>query len=177
MIKLQSILSYPYQYRGGTQQEPFLVNFGMQKLHFHFLGNNVMLLFLAVLGLLWSWQAGAALQLRSAGSRRTGSELPQVDSVVAAPGLSSCGARAQLLCSMWGPGPQVDSVVAAPGLSSCSARAQLLCSMWGPPGSRIEPVPPALQADSLPLSCQGSLHIEVMVHGPRSSYSYTSAVW
>ena len=148
MIKLQSILSYPYQYRGGTQQEPFLVNFGMQKLHFHFLGNNVMLLFLAVLGLLWSWQAGAALQLRSAGSRRTGSELPQVD-----------------------------SVVAAPGLSSCSARAQLLCSMWGPPGSRIEPVPPALQADSLPLSCQGSLHIEVMVHGPRSSYSYTSAVW
>ena len=137
MIKLQSILSYPYQHRGGTQQEPCLFNFGMQKLHLHFLKNNVMLLFLAVPGLLWLWQAGATLQLGSAGSRRTGSELPQVD-----------------------------PVVAAPGLRSCSTRAQFFCSMWDLPGSRIKPVSPALQADSLPLSHQGSLHLDVMVHGP-----------
>ena len=38
----------------------------------------------------------------------------------------------------------VDSVVAAPGLSSCGAWVQLLLSMWNLPGPGIEPMSPAL---------------------------------
>ena len=36
------------------------------------------------------------------------------------------------------------SVVVALGLSSCGARAQLLHGMWDLPGPGLEPVPPAL---------------------------------
>ena len=46
-----------------------------------------------------------------------------------------CGARAL--------GTQASAVVAR-GLSSCGAQAQLLCSMWDLPGPRLEPVSPAL---------------------------------
>ena len=41
-------------------------------------------------------------------------------------------------------------------LSSCAARAQLLCDVWDLPGSGIKPMSPAFQANSLPLSHQGS---------------------
>ena len=34
------------------------------------------------------------------------------------------------------------------GFSSCGARASLLCGMWDLPGPELEPVSPALQADS-----------------------------
>ena len=50
-----------------------------------------------------------------------------VASLVVARGLSSCGSRA-LECR----------------LSSCGARDQLLCSMWDLPGPGLEPVSPAL---------------------------------
>ena len=42
------------------------------------------------------------------------------------------------------------------GLSSCGLRAQLLHSMWDLPGPGVEPMSPALAADSLPPSHQGS---------------------
>ena len=41
-------------------------------------------------------------------------------------------------------------------LSSCVSRAQLLRGMWGLPRPGLEPVSPALQADSQPLRHQGS---------------------
>ena len=50
-------------------------------------------------------------------------------------GFSCCGARA---LGAWA------SVVAARGLSSCDARAQLLCGMWDLPRPGLEPVSPAL---------------------------------
>ena len=48
------------------------------------------------------------------------------------------------------------SVVATHWLSSCGSRALMLCGMWDLSISAIEPVSPALEADSLPLSPQGS---------------------
>ena len=50
-------------------------------------------------------------------------------------GFCCCGARA---LGTWA------SVVAACGLSSCGARAYLLRSMWDLPGPELEPVSPAL---------------------------------
>ena len=50
-------------------------------------------------------------------------------------GFSCCGSRA---LGAWA------SVVVAHRLSSCGARAYLLHSMWYLPGPGIEPVPPAL---------------------------------
>ena len=41
-------------------------------------------------------------------------------------------------------------------LNSCGTWAWLPCGMWDPPRPRIEPMPPAWQVDSLPLSHQGS---------------------
>ena len=41
------------------------------------------------------------------------------------------------------------SVVAARGLSSCGAQTWLLCGMWNPPGPGIKPVSPA-SAGSFP---------------------------
>ena len=106
----------------------------MQKLHLYFLKNSSMLLFLAVLGLRCC--VGFSV-------------------VVASRGYSRCGAQALAAlpsgCTSY-----------APRLSSCSTRASLLCSTWDLPGSRVEPVFPALQADSLPLSHQGSLHLDIM---------------
>ena len=49
--------------------------------------------------------------------------------------VACCGARA---LGMWA------SVVVVHGLSSCGARALLLCGMWDLPGPGIEPVFPAL---------------------------------
>ena len=63
------------------------------------------------------WRAGFSLRwplpLQSTGSRRRG--------------LSSCGSQ-----------------VPERRLSSCGAPAQLLCSMWDPPGPGLEPASPAL---------------------------------
>ena len=70
----------------------------------------------AVCGLL----IAVVLLLWSMGSRSTGS-------VVVACGLSSCGLRAL-----------------ERRLSSCGARAYLLCGMWDLPGPGLEPVSPAL---------------------------------
>ena len=41
-------------------------------------------------------------------------------------------------------------------LSSCNAQAYVLPDMWDPPRPGIEPASPVLEADSLPLSHQGS---------------------
>ena len=46
-------------------------------------------------------------------------------------------------CRAWALGTHA-SVVAARGLSSCGARAQLLRGVWDLPGPGIEPVSPAL---------------------------------
>ena len=68
------------------------------------------------------------LLLQSTGSRHTGfSSCSTRASVVVAHGLSSCGAQA----------PESR-------LSSCGARAQLLCGMWDLPGPGLKPVSPAL---------------------------------
>ena len=58
---------------------------------------------------------------------------------VVAHGLSSCGSQAL-----------------ERRLSSCGTRAQLLHGMWDVPGPGLEPVSPALAADSQPLCHQGS---------------------
>ena len=79
------------------------------------------LLFLAVCGLLCSG-------FSCCGARAPGTRA----SVVAARGLSSCGSQA-LECR----------------LSSCGSRAQLLCSMWDLPGPGLEPVSPALEGGFL----------------------------
>ena len=50
---------------------------------------------------------------------------------------------ASLHCRAWALGKQA-SVVVAHGLSSCGARAYLLCSVWDLPGPGLEPVSPAL---------------------------------
>ena len=52
----------------------------------------------------------------------------------------------------------VASVVVAPGLSSCGSRAQLLHGMWDLPGPGIEPVSPALAAGFLTTAPRKSLH-------------------
>ena len=46
-------------------------------------------------------------------------------------------------CGAWALGARA-SVVVAQGLSSCDARAQLLCGMWDLPGPGLEPMSPAL---------------------------------
>ena len=79
-----------------------------------------------------SWCAGFSLQwlllLRSTGSRHAGfSSCGTWASVVVAHGVSSCGSWAL-----------------EHRLSSCGARAYLLCSMWDLPGPGLEPVSPAL---------------------------------
>ena len=61
-------------------------------------------------------------------------------------GFSCCGARAV--------GAQA-SVVVASGLSSCGARVQLLHSMWDLPGPWIEPVTPALAGGFLTTAPSG----------------------
>ena len=50
----------------------------------------------------------------------------------------------------------VDSVVAAPALSSCGARAQLLPSMWNLPGPGIKRVSPALAGGFLSTAPPGT---------------------
>ena len=81
--------------------------------------------------------------------------------------LSSCGARASHCRGLSCCRARV-SVVAAWRLGSCGAQALehrlnsygaqtlLLSGMWDLPASGVEPLSPALQADSLPLSHQGS---------------------
>ena len=91
--------------------------------------------------------------------------------------LSSCGARASHCCGRSCCRARV-SVFAAWRLSSCGARALehrlnsygsqtfLVSGMWGLLASGVEPVSPALQVDSLPLSHQGS-------PSPHHSYPHT----
>ena len=51
-------------------------------------------------------------------------------------------------CGAWALGARA-SVVVARGLSSCGARAYLLRSMWDLPGLGLEPVSPALAGEFL----------------------------
>ena len=74
---------------------------------------------------------------------------------------SSCGKWGPLFIAVRGPLTIAASLVAehrlqTRRLSSCGARAQLLRSMWDPPRPGLEPVSPALAADSQPLHHQGS---------------------
>ena len=78
-------------------------------------------------GLLFIVARGLLIAVASCFAEHTRSVLGVWASVVTARGLSSCGLRA-LECS----------------LSSCGARAQLLCGMWDLPGPGLEPVSPAL---------------------------------
>ena len=57
---------------------------------------------------------------------------------------SSCGQWGLLFVAEHGPWSARVLVVAACGLSSCGARAQLLRGMWDLPGPGLEPVSPAL---------------------------------
>ena len=57
---------------------------------------------------------------------------------------SNCGERGLLPSRGAGLLLAVASLVAAPGLSSCGSWAQLPCGMWNLPGPGIEPVSPAL---------------------------------
>ena len=83
-------------------------------------------------------------------------------------GLRFC-ARAFSSCGKWGPifivvrGPLiiaaslvVEHRLQMRRLSNCGSRAQLLRGMWDPPRPGLEPVSPALEADSQPLRHQGS---------------------
>ena len=90
--------------------------------------------------LLWSMGSSSGLQqLKHAGSVVV-AHRPQSAraSVVAARGLSSCGLQA-LECR----------------LSSCGARAQLLRSMWDLPGPGLKPVSPALTGGFLTIAPPG----------------------
>ena len=104
--------------------------------------------FAAVWAFLQLWLVGATLQLRCSGFslwqflllQSMGSRVVQA-SVVAAHGLSGCGSQA------------LDH-----RLSSCGVQVQCLHGTWDLSRPGIEPMSPAfnLQADSLPLSHQGS---------------------
>ena len=67
-------------------------------------------------------------------------------SVVLVRGLSSCGSQA-LECR----------------LSSCGARAQVLCGMWDPPGPGITPVSPALAGGFLTIAPPGKSIIFLLI--------------
>ena len=75
--------------------------------------------------------------------------------------LSSCGKWGSLFIAMRGPLIIAASLVAEHRLqmrrlSNCGSRAQLLRGMWDLPRPGLEPVSPALAADSQPLRHQGS---------------------
>ena len=77
---------------------------------------------------------------------------------------SSCGKQGPLFIAVRGPLTITASLVVEQRLqtrrlSSCVSRAQLLRGMWDPPRPGLEPVSPALQADSQPLHHQGSPRI------------------
>ena len=79
--------------------------------------------------------------------------------------LSSCNARASHSCGFSccrarALGMRASAAAAEQRLTSCGALTLLLCGMWNLPGSSIEPMSPALQVDSLPLSHQGK-HLSV----------------
>ena len=74
---------------------------------------------------------------------------------------SSCGKRGPLFITVRRPLTITASLVAehrlqTRRLSNCGSQAQLLHGMWDPPRPGLEPVPPALAADSQPLRHQGS---------------------
>ena len=109
---------------------------------FFFFLLNLFILFIIYFWLCWVFAAARGLFPRRAGATLCcgarashrgglpccGAQAPGARaSVVVAHGLSSCGSRA----------PERR-------LSSCGARAQLLRSMWDPPGSGLEPASPAL---------------------------------
>ena len=68
---------------------------------------------------------------------------------------SHCGGFS--CCGAWGLGAQA-SVVVARGLSSCGTRAQLLCSMWDLPRPGLKPVSPALAGRFLTTAPPGKFH-------------------
>ena len=63
-----------------------------------------------------------------------------VASLVVEHGLKGARASAVVACGLSSRGSRAPEC----RLSSCGARAQLLCSMWDPPGPGIEPMFPAL---------------------------------
>ena len=74
---------------------------------------------------------------------------------------SSCGKRGPLFIAVRRPLTIVASLVVehrlqTRKLSNCDSRDQLLRGMWDLPRPRLEPVSPALAADSQPLHHQGS---------------------
>ena len=74
---------------------------------------------------------------------------------------SSCGERGPLFITVRGPLTIAASLVAEHRLqtcrlSSCGSQAQLLRGTWDLPRPGLEPVSPALAADSQPLRHQGS---------------------
>ena len=74
---------------------------------------------------------------------------------------SSCGKRGSLFIAVHGPLTIAASLVAehrlqTRRLSNCGSRAQLLRGLWDLPRPGLEPVSPALAADSQPLRHQGS---------------------
>ena len=84
--------------------------------------------------LLQLWQAGAILHYGLRASHCGG---------FSCCGARALGTRASVVVARR-PQSSRASVVIVCGLSSCGARAQLLCSMWDLPGPGIEPLSPAL---------------------------------
>ena len=83
-------------------------------------------------------------------------------------GFCCCGARAPGHLGFSSCGFQ------APGHwhNSCGSRAQWLCGTWDLPESGMEPMSPALQADSLPLSHQGSTSHLIFLQYLPGGYCY-----
>ena len=82
---------------------------------------------------------------------------------------SSCGKRGPLFITVRGPLTIAASLVAehrlqTRRLSNCGSRAQLLRGMWDRPRPGLEPVSPALAADSQPLRHQGSPRHYFLIH-------------
>ena len=73
--------------------------------------------------------------------------------------LSSCSEWGLLFVAVRGLLIAVGSLVAEHRLSSCGTRAQLLCSMWNPPGPGLKPMSPAL-AGRLPTTAPPGKPVE-----------------
>ena len=66
-------------------------------------------------------------------------------------------------CGAWALGAWA-SVVAALGLSSCGARAQALGGMWDPPGPGLQPLSPALASGFLSTVPPGKSHASIILN-------------
>ena len=103
--------------------------------------NQFFFFFLAALGL--SLPRAGFLQLRQAGATLCCGARASHCGGFSCCGARALGTRASVVVARR-PQSSRASVVIVCGLSSCGARAQLLCSMWDLPGPGIEPLSPAL---------------------------------